>query len=251
MKDQFDALCPIFYESEKSSFNHIGTGVVINFRDTIFILTAGHVIDELNKEDDSALMIPTSDNSIVSIEGTYSYFTPTNDRPSDMMDFGYFKLDLNFANEIKKVFPPIEEADLHITDFIPSSKLFSFSGYPHRKSKIRGKNTTTEMFSYGTYIASPDEYENLGCNPIHHIVAKFDRKNSINPILGEKQTPPLPHGISGGGVYMWPKNSHDIPPKNRKLIGIGHTYKKNEGYFIGTNLKVILASILYNNPHLR
>ena len=56
----------------------------------------------------------------------------------------------------------------------------------------------------------------------------------------------LPHGISGGGVFIWPKNMSKIPPSNRKLVGIGHTWKNN-GYFIATRIEIFLEAILRNN----
>ena len=247
MKNQLDSLCPIFFQTEEQTIEQIGTGVFIKFRELYFILTAGHVIDELNNGE---LLIPVENNLIEEIEGSFSHYKPKNGRENDMMDMGYFKLDPLFAKKVGALFTPLEEQDFNISEVYDDLGLFSFSGYPHRKSKIRMEKATSEICSYGSYHATEDEYRKLGCNPRYHIVTKYDRKNSINLFNHEKQISPLPHGISGGGVFSWPKVITEIPPEYRKLTAIGHTYRENGGYLIGTKIQVFLDSILFNNPEL-
>ena len=248
MNDQLDALCPIFFESDDGvDFYQLGTGVFLYFRGLYFILTAGHVIDEIKR---GALLVPVKGNEIQQIDGSYSYFKPEQCRSSDMMDVGYFKLEFDFAEQLKSLFTPIEEHEIHYASEYSSLALFSVSGYPHRKSKIKDGKESTEMFSYGSYHAKADDYKTLGCTEKYHVVSKFDRKKSINPFTKEKQISPLPHGISGGGIFIWPETLEEVPPKNRKLTAIGHTYKEKGGYFIGTNISVLLQSILKNNPEL-
>jgi hypothetical protein len=248
MQNHLDAICPVFFVSEDRPIEQIGSGVLVDFRESTFLLTAGHVIDEMKH---GGLMVPIEGDIIADIDGSYSYYEPKSSRDEDLMDFGYFKLESEFAIKIKSQFYSIPEHELHITDGYGDMDLFSFSGFPYRKSKRRSDTVRTEMFSYGAYHASSTEYQNLGCNPKHNIVTKFNRKKSINPYTDKFQIPPLPHGISGGGVFIWPKDIDEIPPKNRKLTAISHTYKKNDGYFIGTNIQVFLKSILFNNPELQ
>lgn len=61
--------------------------------------------------------------------------------------------------------------------------------------------------------------------------------------------PVLPHGVSGG-VFLWSRGMTEIPPKNRRLVGIGYTWK-SEGYFVGTRVEIFLEAILRNNPELK
>ena len=226
----------------------IGTGVLIDYRGFMFLLTAGHVIDEQRNGD---LMIPSGENIISGIDGSFSYYEPKPNRAADMMDFGYFKLDHSYACEVLKLFKPVNEYEMIITDNLSEYELFSFSGYPYRKSKSWGGKIRTEMFSYGAFLSTPEQYAEHGCNIRHHIVANYDRKNSIDAFSGIKKVPPLPHGISGGGVFAWPTEIDEIPPRNRRLIAVAHTYKEKIGRFFATNVNVFLRSILYNNPGLR
>ncbi|MDZ7923459.1 MAG: hypothetical protein U5M23_05230 [Marinagarivorans sp.] len=221
--------------------------MLIEFRGEVFILTAGHVIDGFDSGD---LMVPHSDNKIESIDGVYSYIKPIAGRDSDKLDFGYFKLDKHFADSVKRLFYAIPEVEFGTKDHYREKEFISFGGYPHRKHNVAGGIASTPNYIYGAYHASLSEYGPLGCDPKLNIVAKFNQKKTINPHNGNIQIAPLPHGISGGGVFVWPPAPKELIPSDRKLIGIGHTYISKHGYFIGTRLEIVLKAILQNNPQL-
>lgn len=244
--DQLDSVCPIFRDKAGERFCQEGSGVLIEFRGHVFLLTAAHVIDHL---EDSDLLVPCSNNEIQSIEGSYSYIKPYGKRENDSLDFGYFKLDYEFANSLRKQFYIVKEHEFGIESKYADKELFSFVGYPYRKSNVSGSVASSESFAYGTYHADSSEYERLGCSFSENIVTKYNRKNSFNQKSNRVELSVLPHGISGGGVFIWPVDTQ-IPPRNRKLVGIGHSWKK-EGYFIATRLEIFLEAILRNNPSLR
>jgi hypothetical protein len=244
--DHLDSVCPIFCDKEGERLYQIGSGVLIDFRSEVFLLTAAHVIDEAQNAD---LLIPHKDNQITCIEGMCAFNT-TASREEDFLDFAYFKLDRNFSSDLRYTFYPVPEDEFGIQKVYNHEELFAFAGFPHRKSNVAGQSASTEHFSYGTYHASPSEYEALDCKTDVNIVTKFNRKESIDLQTGQLQLPVFPHGISGGGIFVWPRNMQEFPLKNRKLVGIGHTWKK-EGYFIGTRLEMFLDAILINNPNLR
>ncbi|WP_372832094.1 hypothetical protein [Pontibacterium sp.] len=244
--DQLDSVCPIFCEKEGERFYQAGSGVLIDFRGHTFLLTAAHVVDELESAD---LLVPHADNEIKPIEGSYAYVKSTGHRESDFLDYGYFKLDNNFAEALRGLFYIVKEHELGVDNSYAKGDLFTFAGYPHRKSNVDGNRASTEFYAYGTYHASPVEYERLGYFEDANIVAKFNRKNSFSLKAKRKELPVLPHGISGGGVFIWPKKVSETPPSNRRLVGIGHAWKK-EGYFIATRIEIFLEAILRNNPIL-
>ncbi len=63
--------------------------------------------------------------------------------------------------------------------------------------------------------------------------------------------PPHPRGISGGGVFRWPKDVGHRPQElRRSLVGIAHTYLKKHNCLVGTRLDLYYQLIEQNNPHL-
>lgn len=245
--DQLNSVCPIFCDREGERIYQVGSGVLIEFRGYEFLLTAAHVIDELK---DSSLLVPHSKSEIKPIEGSYSYIKASGRRDDDFLDYGYFKLDKSFLAGLKEHFYFVKEHELGVERFYADKELFSFVGYPYRKSNVSGEQASTDSFAYGTYHAKQLEYEQLGFPIDASIVTKFNRKKSFNPSAKRIELPVLPHGISGGGIFIWPQDMTDLPPKNRKLVGVSHTWKK-EGYFIGTRIEILLEAILRNNPYLR
>ena len=198
----------------------------------------------IDEQENGGLMIPSGKNIISGMDAVFSYYKPKGDRSKDMMDFGYFKLDPSYAAEVCTLFKPITESEMIITENLSEYDLFSFSGYPHRKSRSWEGKIKTEMFSYGALIATPEDYVAHSCNIRHHLIAKYDRKSSVDAFSGKKQISPLPHGVSGGGVFAWPEVFEDIPPQDRRLIAVAHTYKEKIGLFFATNVSVFRHDLI-------
>ena len=245
--DQLNSVCPIFIKKESLRFSQFGSGVLIDFRGQVFLLTAAHVIDEL--ANGAALLIPHRNNEIRELEGSYAYWKARGDRSSDIHDYGYFKLDEEFALGLRELFYFVNEHEFGIKEAYEPFDLFTFAGFPFRKSNVSGRTASTEFFAYNSTHASPSVYEKIGCSLGANIVSRFNRKQGYNPHAKLMQLPVLPHGICGGGVFVWPSTFAKLPPSDRRLVGVGHTFKK-EGLFIATRLEIFLNAILRNNPSL-
>jgi hypothetical protein len=248
-KQQLDALCPIFLLNNfKGSLIQIGTGVLIDISDITFLLTAAHVIDEMKYGD---ILIPTN-AGLKSLEGTFSYLETPNKktRAKDKLDIGYFKLETNFARSLHNDLNVINIDDIVFLDDATQSVIYTFAGYPSSKTKTRSNFAQSEPYYYSGYSVEKEIYSKYGYNPNFHIIVKFRRHSSVTAI-GEKYFPPFPRGISGGGIYVWPEEFQgQLIPTGRKLVGIVHTYKQDEGLLIGTNIQAFIKCIAINNSHL-
>jgi hypothetical protein len=248
-KQQFDALCPIFVKYNlKGKLKQFGTGVLIDISGITFLLTAAHVIDEKKYGD---ILVPT-DEGLKQIEGVFSYLDLPNNktRREDIFDIGYYKLDFDFSKTLHKSLSIINIDDVIFIDDATQSVIYTFAGYPSSKSKIRPKLATSDPYFYGGYSVASEVYSKYGYDPHTHIIVKYRRHSSVNP-EGEKEFPPFPEGISGGGIYVWPEDYQgQFIPTMRKLVGIVHTYKKNDDLLIGTNIQAFIKCIAINNPDL-
>ncbi len=250
MKEEFSELCPIFVDSSKGIVQQ-GTGVLIDLFDSIFLFTAAHVLDEM-VERSHDLLIPCK-GGIDSIEGSYSYIALKHkqNRNEDMIDVAYFKLTNEIAERLHDSLEPLPEDKIVPINNFSLFDVATFAGYPHSKSKIRGTAAMNEIASYSGVLVDQNEYKELGYEPALNILTKFRAKKAVKPD-GTHYNSPKPQGISGGGIYLWPKTddgkSH---PVDRRLIGIGHTYKKRENLLIGTNILYCINCVLRNNPQYK
>jgi hypothetical protein len=244
-----NSICPIFFEKYGlSRLEQIGSGVILQLNSKIFLLTVAHITDYLEH---GALFLPSNDG-FTQIYGSYSSFKlPTGyKRTTDKVDIAYFKLSNSISESIHHSIKSLNRNDLHLTESLLENDIYTFSGFPISKAKSRGKQYTSEIFSFSGPAASITDYENNNYDKYINILVRFNRRNSCTS-TGVKQMSPHPKGISGGAVFSWPK---DIQTRQKDfefhLVGIGHTYKENDNIFVGTRINVYLASIYGNNPDL-
>lgn len=248
MPDSFKALCPIFLKRiGHDKVEQVGSGVSVQIATDIFLLTAAHVTDFRK---DGLLLIPGKDG-LTRIIGHFCHLAVPRGlkRLDDKEDISYFHLASDLAENLHKSIIPLRRENLFITDNLLEGDIYSFAGYPWRKSKLINGQAITELFIFTGGAAPERKYKLLGYDNHLHLLIKFARKKCF--MRGKKVTALLPHGISGGGVFRWPKDIMKRPRQGElSLVAIAHSYYEKQNCLAGTNLKIYLACIFRNNPHL-
>jgi len=187
------------------------------------------------------------------MKGNLSYSIPDHqpDR-TDRLDFAYIHLDQTMRAEIH---PSIKAAQL--TQLTPAresllGELYTFVGFPWRKSKTRRGVVTTELFKFTGFVTSDEKYEALGCDRREHIVVRFKRRRTFSAGHTAKKMSPHPQGISGGMALKWPRD-----PKHRgsravlKIGGIAHSFYENVSCLVATSMHCVVSVIVGRHPELR
>ena len=243
------AVCPIFLEKADSGMvEHIGSAVLVDIRDTLFILTAAHVTDYQEK---GTLLVPGA-NDLIAPHGYFAHvaIATGKTRIKGRLDIAYYRLADDARSDISPELEPLQREDIAIFESLTQGDVYSFSGFPYRKTRIRGRIVKTEMFSYAGCAVDDDTYSELGYDPGIHVVVRFDRKRAQSR-EGVRITPPLPHGVSGGGIFAWRKDFVvGGDPDDRRLVGIAHTFHKAHQCLAGTRINAFISCIFRNNPHL-
>lgn len=246
-----DAVFPIFAaESPSAPLEHIGSGVVIEIGDDLFALTAAHVTD--HADGDGALFMPAAEG-IEQMTGGLS-FNPVpvhGSRAKDIGDMGYYHLSDDWRTKLHPAIKTLSLDDLLLTDELETGDLFTFVGYPWRKTKSRGGVHETDRTTYTGHASAPDIYEKLEYDRFVNVVIQMRRKKTYSTRYESHQTAPHPQGISGGAVVAWPWNfidRHDA--SNLKLAAIGHTYHEREHCMAATRIIPYMMAIVRNNPEL-
>ena len=275
----WEELCPIYVELD-NKMEKIATGVFINIFNNIFLLTAAHVIDQaknLKKE----ISIPLK-YGLQNIAGTlyHRYLEDGEYRNDDMIDFSYYKLDSRMIQILHEDFNPLTENMIEISDdftfdfdksinYIPLKDMrkkikllydnpsienmeqikyinnlrteitITFAGYPNTKSKMKKKYHSSEQVFYHGFGVDKNVYMLNNCSVLDNILARFGEKGTMDNNFNSTNFPKV-EGISGGGIYRLINTKDGL---DRKLIGIGHTYKSKQHLFIGTNIDLCLELI--------
>lgn len=270
---EWDELCPIFF-SDEDVFEQIGTGVLINIFDNVYLLTASHVIDNLYNSKGARLLIPTV-NGFSTLGGTL-YHKPLQideHRDYDKIDFSFCKLSSELIETLHEDLVPLSEHKIgFLNDYSVDRGIV--------KKRVYDKNTPKNMkILYGESSSvgedTIDELNDLICettivfagfpntksksrNGIHeteivyyygrglsnqeYILNNYDKTVNILAEHGK-------YGVMDSSFNL--KNSpkpygisgggiYKIVKTNigfdRQLIGIGHTYKKRNHLFVGTHI---------------
>jgi hypothetical protein len=246
---QSNAVMPIFLtDNFNENVEQIGSGVLIEIGEEIYLLTAAHVTDWRDK---GILCIPGK-SGIKPIAGhVVSLEMPTKiDRQNDKVDISYFRLSHDLAQDLHDEAKPIVREDMNLTESLIEGDLYTFAGYPLTKTKVKTDVVSSEPFFFTGEASSAQKYSTLGYDIHRNIVINFNRKK-VKYYDGSQFTAPHPRGVSGGGIFSWPKD-FSVRPRmpERLLVGIGHTYHERHHCLVGTRINVYLSLIQRNHPSL-
>jgi hypothetical protein len=242
-----DAVFPVFREETTGGMlQQIGSGVIVKIGIDLFALTAAHVADHSQS---SVLFMP-SNEGIIPISGGLSCNAEAN-RPSDNADMAYYHLGHEWHHKLPSTIRPLGIDDLLVSDQFETGNLFTFVGFPWRKTKSRPGVQETERVTYTGHALPPDIYTKLCYGRSTHILIRLRRKKTFSHRYQSYQTAPHPAGISGGAAIAWPQIYQDrCKSPNLKLAGIGHTYHSDHHCMAATRVIPYLIAIVRNNPHL-
>ena len=236
------SIVPIFMETEiPKRIAQIGTAVFVDFHNKPFLFTAAHVTDDMAN---GTLLVPTVDG-LSEIDGYTAFIDlPSEDsRADDSVDMAYIRLSSVFASKLCYQFSPLPQKKMRIISSASELGVVSVVGYPASKSKKKQNKFQSEMCYYRGVVADEEVYSSLELCQTSSTVIHFHKKRIVKPETQKKHTPPSPNGVSGGAIFAWPPGSElsqdwSIP----ELVGIFHTYRKNEGLMIGSNLINFVAA---------
>jgi hypothetical protein len=246
-----DAVFPIFAAaSPNAPLDHVGSGVVVAIGDHLFALTVAHVTDHADEQ--GAIFMPAAEGIEEMTGGlAFSRLPEHGSRAKDKGDMAYFRLSDEWSAKLHPTIKPMSVDDLLLTDDLATGDIFTFVGYPWRKTKRRRGVQETDRATYTGHACAPDIYEKLGYSRFVHVVMRMRRKKTYSSRYESRQIAPHPQGISGGAVIAWPWSFIDRHDGSKlKLAAIGHTYHEREHCMAATRIVTYMMGIVRNNPGL-
>jgi hypothetical protein len=245
----FDAVVPVFHDDSAGEIEHIGSGIVFDVGNELFLLSAAHVFDS---GETGNLYIPTS-GSLEAMTGTIANtkLPPSGNRTDDRIDMAYFHLKSEWRDKLKDDVKPVSVDDLLLTDTAQTGNLHTFTGYPWRKTTKVGVVFSGDRTSYSGHLLPPDIYSRLGYSRVANVLIRLRRNKTDSTRYGPGSPAPHPEGVSGGAVLSWPTTFLErVESPRLKLAAIAHTYHEREHCMAGTRVISCVMVILRNNPHL-
>lgn len=235
------AICPIFFDGD-SGLEHFGSGVLVEIGNAHFLLSAAHVTERRHKH---ALFAPSKDG-FTNIFGRFleTALPKSGSRHDDTIDVGCVRLDPKVVGNLHSDFQFLDATDCDLHDVTAPGDMYTVIGWPARKSKRDGASLYTEMFSLSGDGVMDFRFERLNRSPLTHLLVQHRFKRSTNFSNMLRTQPPHPEGMSGCGIFAWPKDLRDMKSLAQpKLVSILTEYHQEHNVFVGTRLSVHLNII--------
>jgi hypothetical protein len=249
--DTFEALMPfvvpIFGPTSGDRPEGVGSGVLLRISDDTLLLTAAHVLDEVEPAGTKlgrALYLP-SGRDLCELELTPDRLLrsepPEGGRKLDDRDVGAVRLpNILVKALLQGKYQALVPANLQLTETDRSSDraIYGFMGYPSSQQRRRPDRKTIRRtcFSYSGEPLAPGQVPK-GLQPEVHIVLPFDEKRKGAPRLS---------GMSGGAVWSLRGHLRQGP----RLAGIGIEDRKKQGILVGVRIKFFVAAVAERFPEL-
>ena len=226
----------VFFLSPKANsriqYESVGSGFIALHQDSIFLVTAYHVITSINERPSTVALIA---NKAIDISNLA--FIGNEDS-----DIAVAHLDVQWATRsglIDAAHRSVPSIPLSPTlDKYGSLRTYFFMGYPASKNEFRknGKDSSHHLQAYSlTQIIRSSDRE---------IALTFDIENMTNT-EGEPSNPPHLKGISGGPIFeVFQHLSPDVGPMFRvKLIGSIASWNKRSKEIAGGSKESIMNCV--------
>lgn len=228
---------PIFTMRKRSQSPYlVGTGTLYRFGSEIFLITAMHVVDEL----EDGLIITGGKNDFIRFSANKAAYKYDKNTGRDH-DICVIRIHPSLVENLNASYKFVEEREVSAVDPYDKLTFYAFVGYPYSKNKPKPNSFTKEIEIIPFYYLLK-EFVDLGkLNTIDkyedsHVAFNSPFKEYRDFNLQNHIQPPKPHGISGCGVWKIKLNETTGRIDKLALVAVGIEYLKKENAFVATRI---------------
>lgn len=243
-KDILKCTCQFITEKNGETKAH-ASGVFIKIDENYFLITAAHVIENL--ENDIFVPLENTDTLKLGGELTINALNISEKRDNDKIDVALLKLCEKSVQTISSHYSFLEQNEIEINHSINKLPQYISFGYPcsMTKKKYKTNDLIAKPFNYITIPAEEIIYNELNCETFKNIVVHYEKNRVLNYTTGGYNTGPDTFGISGSGLWFIPsqlvESGHKVV---KKLVAILTEWPiRNRKYWIATRIDVITEII--------
>ena len=236
----YGPVVPLYRDNEREIPDPIGSALLINVRDQLFLVSAAHVLDHLAAGEN--MWFPASQNRRRHLGGTLHYkLMSREDRKQDKTDVAVLKLEGEGATLHERCVP------ITLASLLPNSERRANEwcvvvGFPASKTKCNThtKSATTQPYAAFSPSLDPVLYAKYGLQPDRHVAISFRSKDMLGD-NDSRQTFPSTEGMSGSPVWML---AHQTAEASYFLIvGILIAHRRKDALLIATDISVAIDRI--------
>ncbi|WMJ75383.1 hypothetical protein RCC89_19790 [Cytophagaceae bacterium ABcell3] len=213
------------------------SGILIEVKNTRFLITAGHFLVS-NTPDDIGIMI---EDMFYVLNGIVKYVNPSESEDADKTDIAVWKLEDDVANALSSKYSFLQYEDIDFNHIVSSESKYLIVGFPWRNTveKKETKKLIVSPFVFLTKASAKNFYKNLNFDQHSNILLDYRQMKVKNFGNGMVQANKSPEGVSGCGVWYLPTFLINGTPKP-KLVGQIIEQNKLNSILISTRIHLVL-----------
>lgn len=223
---------PVFVNQRNDRPDLIASSVAVELCEMIFLITASHVLDEVQSVESPFYL--GVEQGFVALQGE---FIRSKAEPRDNFDIAFLEIPRKFAEDHNIEW--LGEGSVIVRQLFDSPHLTVVHGYPCSKNKqIKALKGGTKFKSYAySYGGKVDKefssWEKFEKHEDFHICMSYGKARSSDGMI---VTPPSPSGLSGGGLWIIPDS---FKPESVYLTGIFIEYYGNDKVSFSTKMSKV------------
>lgn len=219
-----------FLSKYKNDYCIFGTGFIVRFNSSYYLVTALHVLEDALKNE--AVVIKVNNNDVLFEK---LLFCPDKENDIAVANID----DLLARNDIKSIIPINLSEDF---SSYMSTNTYLLMGYPSSKNKLKPLYNKFDKMIYSFTVPLLDEVPteiSTISDPIHFT---FTHQDFLSSELEYKVQAPNPYGMSGGPAFelMYRKQGETTIHHHVKLVGILVEWHKNKQTIIAASSSSLL-----------
>jgi hypothetical protein len=230
---------PILVGDENGIPQLLGTGMILEISSRYFLVTAGHVFDDVST------IYTSCEGKPLRLSGVAYTNRYVGSREDDKVDVGILEVTAE-RDRFEKEYRILSLSDIAFNENPEEKRYYGFIGYPSTECKPEhySNNFKSVRYSYMSSVARQDLYDKYGFDIKMHIGLHCDLYDCLDE-KNEMATMPRPNGMSGGGVWLidrWSYELRDIVPVV-KLVGLCIEYQEIDDFLVGINIRAIAGLV--------
>lgn len=231
---------PLYVHDAYGRPNQFATGFFVRARQSHFLVSAAHVLDETRKSKVFYYVTPTKLRWLTGKVLTTGY---PDERQCDSIDVGVMKI----TGEGLPPYPEVDKFSIDISYLKPGyvpreGKHYVIVGFPATKSGVNSQERTALVspYAYRSDSIEDQKYAANGVNPETHVILPLDLRRGFDQ-AGNIRAFPKPQGMSGAPIivlYESEDESRIFP-----VVAIGTTYRKRSKVLIGADIRFAVGAI--------
>lgn len=239
-------IVPLFIDRPDGKPQSFGAGLLVSANASSFLISAGHVFDEIREGREVYFYIEPKTKLHLSSHLHLTTIPEGKDRDRDVLNVGVLK----FGDPHLPPYPAVDKWPLDVGSLAPyalprEGKTYFILGFPGSKGQRDPKKRKIEskVYSYRNFAHPTERYKKFDVKPESHIAIIFSRKQSVGPD-GTPRLFPNPEGMSGSPVWLLPDELEALnDPKHILVVGVAIKHLKYQRTILATDIGEALNMI--------